>query len=130
MPEDFRARVHGAIASDGWVVDGNYSGKLGHLVLEEADAIVWLDPPLRTILRRLVRRTLARIRTREELWSGNRETWRNALFSRESLFLWAIKTHRRFRRRAPHNLERFDAVRLRSPAEVEAWLEDYVKVRM
>ena len=129
-PEAFRARVAEAISVDGWVVDGNYNGKLRGLVLEHADLIVWLDPPLRTILWRIFRRTLRRIRTRDELWSGNRETWRNAFFSRDSLVLWAIKTHRRFRRRAPANLAGRSAVRLRSPAEIDAWFDDYVNVRM
>ena len=112
------------------MVDGNYGGKLGGLVLDRADLVVWLDPPLRTVLWRVLRRTVRRVRTGDELWSGNRETWRNALLSRDSLVLWAIKTHGRFRRRAPANLARRNAVRLRSAAEVDAWFDDYVKVRM
>ena len=31
--------------------------------------------------------------------TGNRETWRNSFFSRQSILLWALKTHRRNRRR-------------------------------
>jgi hypothetical protein len=40
--EIFRARVRGAMdaAPDGWVIDGNYEGKLGDLVIGEADTIV------------------------------------------------------------------------------------------
>jgi adenylate kinase family enzyme len=120
--EDFRARVQDALPGTGWVVDGGYHGKLGDLVLEQADLVVWLDPPLATILRRLWTRTLARIRTGDELWGGNRETWRGAFLSRNSLFVWALKTHRGRRRRYAERLARFDTIHLRSVRETEAWL--------
>jgi adenylate kinase family enzyme len=120
--EVFRARVEEALAVDGWVADGGYHGKLGELVLERAKLVVWLDPPLWTILRRLSARTLRRIRGREALWGGNRETWRGAFLSRESLFLWALKTHRPRRQRYEERLQRFNVIRLRSAAEAEAWL--------
>jgi adenylate kinase family enzyme len=123
--DDFRARVESAISVSGWVVDGSYHGKLGDLVLERADLVVWLDPPLSTILRRLWTRTLDRIRKGDELWGGNRETWRGAFFSRNSLFVWALKTHRGRRRRYAERLARYDMVRLRSAREAEAWLERY-----
>ena len=55
-----RARVEPIVASEGWVVDGGYLGKLGDLVLEAADTVVWLDLPRRQWLPRLVRRTIAR----------------------------------------------------------------------
>ena len=122
--EDFRARVGQAIAGDGWVVDGSYGGKLGDMVIAQADLVVWLDLPLRTVLPRLWRRTLHRIRNDVELWNGNRETWRDAFLSRHSLFIWVVTTHRRRRRTLPVELEPFEAVRLRSPEEVEAWLAE------
>jgi adenylate kinase family enzyme len=121
--EDFRAKVEEALAGDGWVADGGYHGKIGELVLERADVVVWLDLPLWTILRRLSARTLRRIRGGEELWGSNRETWRRAMLSRNSFFLWALKTHRPRRRRYEQRLARFEVVRLRSTAETEAWLQ-------
>jgi hypothetical protein len=124
--EEFRARVEQALAGGGWVADGGYHGKLGDLVLERAGLVVWLDPPLWAILGRLWARTLRRIRARDELWGGNRETWRGAFLSRNSLFLWALQTHRPRRRRYEQRLARFDVVRLRSPAEIEAWLAESV----
>lgn len=67
--EVLRARVAAALAAApaGWVVDGNYDGKLGDLVLAEADTIVWLDLPLAPKLRRLWARTRRRIDERVEL---------------------------------------------------------------
>lgn len=120
--DEFRARVEAALTAEDWVADGAYHGKLGGLVLERADLVVWLDPPLPTIVGRLGVRTVRRIRAREELWGGNRETWRGAIFSRSSLLLWALKTHGPRRRRYEQALARYDTVRLRSSAEAEEWL--------
>jgi adenylate kinase family enzyme len=121
--DEFRARVARALSSPGWVADGSYYGKLGDSVLEQADLIVWLDLPFRTIAARVWVRTLRRVREREELWAGNRETWREAFMSRDSLFVWIVKTHRSRRRRYLERLGRYEFVRLRSQREIEAWLE-------
>lgn len=125
-PEDFRAAVREAMEArpDGWVIDGNYESKLGDLVIRSADTIVWLDLPLRLKLRRILRRTMVRIRSGLELWGGNRESWRGAFLSRDSLFWWMLKTHVRHRRQWPARYggdPRF--VRLRSVAEAKEWLE-------
>ena len=122
---ELRARVEPVLAEASWVVDGGYWGKLGDLVLERAELVVWLDVPRRIWLPRLVLRTLRRIMRRETLWSGNRETLRGAFFSRDSLLLYALRNFGRRRRRYPARLARFNHVRLRSPREVERWLDDY-----
>jgi adenylate kinase family enzyme len=126
-PEEFARRILSAIDGlDGWVVDGNYQGHVGGLVLERAELLVWLDLPLATSLRRLVPRTFRRVRSREDLWgSGNRETLRGAFFGRDSLFGWTIGSHRRRRREWPERFTRYpnlEVLRLRSPREVERWL--------
>jgi adenylate kinase family enzyme len=127
LPGEFERRV--AAALDGledWVVDGNYRSRIGALVLERADTLVWLDLPLRVCLRRIWRRTWRRIFAREELWdSRNRETIRNAFFARESLLVWAIQTHFRHRRDMPEWIARHPHLRvvhLRSHRDVERWL--------
>ena len=124
--DEFRARVREAIdaAPEGWVIDGNYEAKLGDQVLGAADTIVWLDLPLRLKLGRLWRRTSYRLRNDVELWNGNRENWRNALWGRNSLFGWMLRTHFRQRREWPRRFggdPRF--VRLRSDVEARSWLE-------
>jgi hypothetical protein len=49
---------------------------------------------------RLLGRTLRRVLSRQELWgTRNRETFRNAFLSRQSILLWAINTHGRNRQR-------------------------------
>jgi adenylate kinase family enzyme len=124
--EELQSSVVGALEGcrEGWVVDGNYQRKIGDLVVEQADTIVWLDLPLALILARLTRRTARRIARRTELWNGNRETLRNALFSRDSLFAWTIRSHGRHRREQPQRLARLaaDVVHIRRPREIERWL--------
>ena len=120
--DEFRARVEAAIAGGAWVVDGDYTGKLGELVLERAELVVWLDLPLRVTLPRLWSRTRRRMREQTELWGGNRENWRDALFSRDSLFLYALRIHRSKRRHYEERAARYEIVRLRSPREIEDWL--------
>jgi adenylate kinase family enzyme len=69
--DELRAQLEPVLATEGWVIDGSYQHKLGNLVLESADVIVWLDLPIRVWLPRLLRRTWRRIRGREQIWSGN-----------------------------------------------------------
>lgn len=39
----------------------------------------------------LLRRTIKRAWTREPLWHGNTESWRQSFFSRDSILLWSLK---------------------------------------
>jgi hypothetical protein len=128
--EEFRARVREAMASapDGWVIDGNYEHKLGDLVLDAADAVVWLDLPFWVKFRRLWRRTMHRIRNGVELWSGNRESWRGAFWGPDSLFAWALRSHFRHRHHWPRRFAgdpRF--IRLRSEGEARRWLGEQTR---
>ena len=74
--EQFRAEVAAVVAGDGWVVDGGYQRKLGTMVPEAADTLIWLDLPLHVSMLRTTRRSLGRVLRRTELWNGNRETLR------------------------------------------------------
>ena len=123
-PAEFRRRVEVAIQADGWVVDGNYSA-VRDLVWAAADTVVWLDLPRSLVMRRVLGRTVARAVTRRELWNGNRETWRNTFASRDSLFVWMIRAHRRHRREWPARYRRDPRlVRLRTGDEVRRWLDE------
>jgi len=123
-PDDvLRRQVEQIVAGDAWVIDGAYRGKIGTLVLDAADTVVWLDLPLVVWLPRLVRRTFRRIRRREELWNGNRETFRSAFWGRESLFVFSLRSHFVRRRRWPDELAAYPVVRLRTVDDVERWLE-------
>src|SRR5689334_18195575 len=70
--EQFRTQVAAIAAGDGWVIDGNYS-TVQPLVWERGDTVVGLDPPRRTVMRRIIWRSLRRAAGRTELWNGNTE---------------------------------------------------------
>lgn len=123
--EIFQTRVAGALHGKAWVCDGNYS-VVRDIVWSRADTIVWLDYTLPVILRRLTWRTLHRVFTREELWNGNKERLRAQFFSRDSIFLWALKTYRRRRTEYPILLSspehaHLRLIHLRSPRQ-KRWL--------
>jgi adenylate kinase family enzyme len=128
--EEFKETIRAAIdGHDGWVIDGNYHSRVGDLVLDQAELLVWLDFPLRTCIPRLVRRTLKRLRTKEDLWgSGNRERLWTAFFMPNSLLHWTIKSYFRHQREWPERFARqpdLEVVRLRSPRETAAWVEQF-----
>jgi adenylate kinase family enzyme len=120
--EELRAKVEPIVATDAWVIDGSYRGKLGELVLERAEIVVWLDLPIRVWLPRLVRRTLVRIVHRQELWGGNRESLRGAFLGRDALIPWTLRHYRRRRRLYPQRLAAFNVVRLRTTEDVERFM--------
>ncbi len=123
--ELFRERVKKSLSGETWVVDGNYH-QVRDIVWGRADTVVWLDYPFRTIINRLSRRTFRRILSHETLWNGNKEHIRG-IFSRDSVFLWALKSYRRRRRQYPLLLNKpenshLSVVRLRSPTETTQFL--------
>jgi adenylate kinase family enzyme len=125
--EVLRERVLAEIAAapEGWVMDGNYFGKLGDLVLERADTVVLLDLPHRTVLGRVLWRTLTRVVMRTELWNGNRERLRDA-FGRNSIVWWVVRTHRGFATKWQPRLAQhphLDVVRLHSVSDIGMWLQ-------
>jgi adenylate kinase family enzyme len=125
-PEVFRANVDAATSGDTWIVDGNYS-VIRDLVWSRAETVIWLDYSVPRMLWQLTRRTSRRMITREELWAGNRESLREALFSRDSLFLWALQKHPEYRVLYPEMLRRpefahLHVIRLRTPRETRTFL--------
>ncbi len=118
---DLEAKVAVALLQPGWIVDGNYHGRLGGTVTDAADLVVWLDLPMRVCLWRLARRTAWRWLSRAELWNGNRETFHGAFLARDSLFRFALSTYRRRRREMPGRLSGCTVEHLRSQRAVDAW---------
>lgn len=121
-----RERLTAALPNDGWVVDGNYS-VVRDIIWPHADTLVWLDYPLPLILTRLTRRTFVRVASRVELWNGNRERLFAQFFTRDSLYVWVLRTHRLRRRQytqlvANPAYTHLTVVRLRSPRAAARWL--------
>lgn len=128
----FRRRVIDAIQGERWVVGGNYS-KARDVIWTKADTLIWLDYPFPLVVWRLFRRSVRRIVTQENLWNtGNRETWRAQFFSRDSLFLWAVKRHWHYRRWMDAIIKQPEyahlrLIRFRSPGETARWLESVMR---
>jgi len=122
----FRERTAQALSGEEWTVDGNY-GRVRDIIWDRAGTVVWLDYSLSVILWRVTRRTILRSVRREELWHGNREQLRTALFSRDSIILWSLRTYRRRRREYPVLFSRpeyahLKVVHLQSPRAARKWL--------
>lgn len=124
--DEFRAQLSEALGGDVWVADGNYSVARG-VVWPRATMLVWLDYPINVVMWRLFWRTMRRGIFRQRLWNGNRENLWQHLFSRQSLFLWALQTHWLRRRTLPPLMAQpehahLEVVRLRSPGAARRWL--------
>jgi len=122
----FKVILGRRLQEDRWVADGNYSFARD-VVWPRADAVVWLDYPIRVVMWRLFWRTIRRAVFRQELWNGNREKLWWHFCSRQSLFLWALQTHWRRRRTIPAALAHpehvhLGLVHLRSPKAADRWL--------
>ena len=129
VPRDvFRERVVQAIAPERWAAGGNYS-QARDLIWSRADTLIWLDYPFVVTFTRLLLRSLRRVITREALWSGNHETWRNIFASRDSLLLFAIRTHSNRRRNFAHLLSQpehahLQVLRFRATQQTTTWMQN------
>ena len=114
-------------------MDGNYS-QVRDIAWGRADTLVWLDYALPLVLWRVISRTVRRIVSREELWSGNRESLRTAFLSRDSIILWALTSYHRRREEYPRlfrepEYSHLRVVRLRSPRQADRWLQEMTRAR-
>ncbi len=94
-----RARIEAFTATSArWVIDGNYA-RYRDLLWTRADTIVWLDLDRRVVVPSVAWRSLRRLVTREELWNGNREEWRNVLSldPERSVVMWAWTRFEQYR---------------------------------
>ena len=129
--DEFCRLLAHALRDDRWVADGNYRVTRG-VVWTRATAIVWLDYAFPLVFWRLFCRTLRRGILRETLWNGNKENLFEHFFTRNSLFLWAIKSHWLRRRTLPSELAEpqyahLRVVRLRSPRAASRWLASILR---
>ena len=121
-----RELVLQATAGPAWVADGNY-GSVRPVLWPRANVIVWLNYSLPRVFWRGLRRTVRRWWHREELWHGNRESFRRSFLSRESILVWILSTHRRRVRdfRRLQSDPQYAGVRwleFSTPKQADAWL--------
>lgn len=130
---DFRRLAAAAVAGDRWIVDGNY-GTIRELIWPKATAVIWLNYAFPRVLWRGLMRTCSRAVTGEALFSGNRESFRQSFFSRDSILLWLVTSYPQLQRdyraqfdgEAHHHLTKIE---FRRPAEAAAFLDALAEAR-
>jgi adenylate kinase family enzyme len=124
----FWNRVAEQVGADQWVIDGNY-GAVRDIIWIRAEVLVWMDYALPVVVWRLLSRTVRRVLSGEEFANGNRERL-SRLFSRQSILLWTIRSHRPRRRLyeellATPRYAHLRVVRFRSPSAAASWLSQF-----
>jgi adenylate kinase family enzyme len=96
--DEFRTLIDAATRPDGgFVIHGNYN-QVRDLTWARSDTLIWLDYPRLVVMYRVLVRTVKRILSKETLWNGNRETFRGAFLSRDSILVWAWKSYSKRRK--------------------------------
>ena len=107
-PDDlFEEKLELALqASPDWVLDGNYN-RTRPIKWRNVDVVVWVDYGFVRTLRQAVIRAIRRAWPKHELWpgTGNKESFRRAFLSRESIIIWTMKTWRNNRTRYAADLQ-------------------------
>ncbi|BDZ50549.1 adenylate kinase [Frondihabitans sucicola] len=123
--ETFVADVDALTQTERWVSEWQYTA-VRPLLLERADTLVWLDLPYRIVLRRVVGRTVRRRLRRERLWNDNVEGPLTGFFTDpDHIVRWSIRSRNKLRdlpELVAAEYPRLQAVRLRSPREVEQFI--------
>ena len=129
--DEIRAELDPLTQQERWITDGNYS-QLRDLIWPRADTIIWLDYPFFPIFYRLLIRSLQRAFLKVELWNGNRERFRDNFLSRDSLFVWLLKSRRKQREKYPIAFKEpkhahLQVLRFSHPKQTEGWVNTLKK---
>lgn len=117
--EEIRERLAGIVATDRWLIDGTYGGTLGERLVR-ADTVVYLDYPIRLCVARLLRRIWTyRGRTRPDMTEDCPERFDLGFL----FYLMRWNSGPRMRLEAKLVGHEDKIIRLRSPDELENWLD-------
>ncbi len=129
--EELFFKLKNSLASKKWVLDGNYS-KTEHIKWNQIQMIIFLDLPFYEVLYRIIKRSLVRSFTRQELWAGtgNKESILKVLFSKDSMIFFTIK---KFFKNRKKYLKLFNKcqnshikfIRLKSKKEINSFLLNF-----
>ncbi len=108
LDEEFRQLVSEAISSESWVVDGNYS-VARDVIWPRATKIIWLNHSFSVVLYRSVTRSIKRAATKQKLFAGNIESFKQTFFSRDSIIWWVLKTYHQKRKNYANLLKHVEA---------------------
>lgn len=123
---EFEADVEAMLGAGRWVTEYQYRAVKDRL-LEQAQAVVWLDHPLPLVAARLLRRSLLRAVTRRAMWNGNRESPAMWVRASHPLRIVLSREFRATRRRTEAELAAAAArgvvvIRLRGARQADRWL--------
>ncbi len=123
---EFMADVEAMLASGRWVTEYQYRSAKP-LLLDAAQAVVWLDHPFPLVAGRLLRRSMRRAVTRRVYWNGNQESFWMWLRSSHPLRIVLSREFWAKRRRTEQELADAAArgivvVRLRGSRQADRWL--------
>lgn len=120
--------------SDGWVIDGETVDAAGRQLTNRADDVIWLDLPFATVFRRVIFRSVNRIRSHEKVCGENFETWRHSFLSSDSLIfqhlMWLVSGRwQRRKQKLAALLQELGpeqtVVRIRTTGELNRFYEQY-----
>lgn len=117
--EDLKRKLAEIVATDRWLIDGNYGGTLADR-LERADTVIYLDFPIRLCVARLLRRIWTyRGRSRPDMTPDCPER-----FDLAFLF-YLMRWNSGPRPRTEQRLKGFEdkLIRLPSPEALQRWLD-------
>lgn len=112
---EFLRLVAAAAEKEAWVAAGNYSSAR-NVLWPRATTIVWLNYSLPLVLWRGLKRTIGHVVSRKVLFHGNRESFRQSFFSRDSILWWIVTTYSQHRKE-------FAALRASGDFSHLQWLE-------
>lgn len=119
--DEIRERLSAIVTTDRWLIDGTYGGTLGERLVR-ADTVVYLDYPIRLCVARLLRRIwIYRGRTRPDMTEDCPERFDLGFL----FYLMRWNSGPRLRMEAKLKGHEDKIIRLRSPDEMENWLDSF-----
>jgi len=91
---EFREIVEKKSETESWIIEGNYMS-VQDIVFSKAELVIWLNFSFPIVFYRALSRTVKRMITQEELFSGNKERFFEQFFTKDSLLYWVIKTYKK-----------------------------------
>jgi len=119
--EDLRDKLAVIVATEHWLIDGTYGGTLAAR-LPRADTVIYLDYPIRLCVARLLKRIWTyRGRSRPDMTEGCPERLDIGFL----FYLIRWNSGPRVRTEARLKGHEAKVIRLRSPAELQRWLDSF-----
>lgn len=93
--ESFIENVDQFIKHDSYVISGSWQNVLGDKVLDDADVIIILSLNYFTNMWAITKRTLMRVITQKEIHGGNKETFKTAFLSKDSMIYFCHQNYQK-----------------------------------